>query len=296
MRYSVCLFFSEILIYTSILKSKHPNISENKSQTLLKGGYRPYFSPEPWVSIITVVYNSKELLAATIESIAAQDNEDYEYLVIDGGSKDGTFELLSQYEQHINYWQSQADHGLYDAMNKGLQMARGKYIWYINSGDKIENSNTISSLQKTSSDADIIYGETNYIDLHGNILGTRSELSTRKLPIKLDWKSFLKGMVVCHQSILVKKSIASHYQLHYRCSADIDWVITALKNSQHIVNSKLILSQYLIGGFSAINQRLAWQERFMIFQKHYGIIATLWAHLRILLRGIYYKLVGKKNI
>jgi glycosyltransferase involved in cell wall biosynthesis len=249
----------------------------------------------PAVSIITVVYNSRAFIANTIQSVLKQECEDYEYLVVDGGSDDGTLDIIKEYDESIDHWISEPDKGIYDAMNKGLAMAKGKYIWFINSGDEVHSSKTLFNILNTKPDADIYFGESDLITEDGRMLGNRSSLSTRKLPEYLSWKSLKYGMVVSHQSILVRRAYAPFYEVKYKCSADINWVIESLKKSRLIVNCHQPLSKYLTGGFSYKNAKKCWKERFAVFLAHYGLPATLFSHIIILLRGIYYKLSGKSN-
>ena len=249
----------------------------------------------PLISIITVVFNAKNDLEKTIKSIQKQSFKDFEYIVVDGGSKDGTLDIINQYNQHITTWISEPDRGLYDAMNKGILLSKGKFLWFINAGDEIYEATTLENLFAIDGfSSDIYYGETALIDENGNILGTRSKMSTRKLPEKLNWKSLQRGMVVQHQSFIVSKEKSVLYNLNYKVSADIDWVIICLKNSTKITHANLILSKFLTtmtlgipgGGFSSKNHTLALKERFEIFNIHYGIFANVFNHLFILLRAI----------
>lgn len=153
----------------------------------------------PTFSIITVTYNASRWLERTILSVLSQSYASIEYLVIDGGSTDGTVDLIKQYEAGIAYWVSEPDRGLYDAMNKGLQRATGDYVWFINAGDTIYTADTVqkivASLKKNVSLPDVLYGETAIVDAEGRSLGMRR----LKAPRRLTWKSFRMGMLVCHQ-------------------------------------------------------------------------------------------------
>ncbi|CAN5404494.1 hypothetical protein BH09BAC4_BH09BAC4_38480 [soil metagenome] len=91
----------------------------------------------PTVSIITITYNAERFLERTIQSVVAQQATDFEYVIIDGASTDGTLDIIKRYEKHITTWISEPDRGLYDAMNKGLHRARGQYVWFMNAGDKL---------------------------------------------------------------------------------------------------------------------------------------------------------------
>lgn len=267
----------------------------NSANHKLQGGLRNIGGSLPFVTIVTVVYNSEKLLQKTIDSIANQSSPDFEYLIIDGNSTDDTINIIKENESKIDYWQSEPDTGLYDAMNKALSIAKGKYIVFINSGDELNNSNVIVSIKNLNAEADVYYGETNLIDDTGNILGTRSNLSTRKLPKILSWRSFKYGMLVSHQSILVRTTLSPKFNIDYRCSADIDWVIEILKNSKRIVNTNLIISKYLVGGYSLQNNKLAWKERFQIYLKHYGWAQAIISHIYIAIRGIIFNLRNRTN-
>lgn len=253
-------------------------------------------SNKPVISIITVVYNNVDFIEKTILSVINQTFKEREYIVIDGGSKDGTLNIIHKYQGKIDYWISEPDKGIYDAMNKGLHLANGTFVLFLNSGDLFVNDKVLERIFSISGTAaDVYYGETNLIDSNGNILGTRTELTTRKLPKKLTWKDMKRGMVVSHQSIVVRKSIAPDYDLNYQCSADIDWVIESLKRSKVTVNVNSILSNYLIGGFSIKHQKKSWKERLDIYVKHFGFLNTVFIHFFIIARSISYRLRGKVN-
>lgn len=253
----------------------------------------PSNKPYPKVSIITVVYNSREALRATIENITAQTYPNIEYIVIDGGSTDGSVEVAHEYQDRIAYYISEKDKGLYDAMNKGLRVATGEFVWFINTGDYIENNSVLLHLyEHWGLLDDVYYGETNFIDVTGKVLGTRSQLTTRKVPQQLIWKSFRHGQVVSHQSIIVKRELAGEFDLQYKVSADVDWGITALKKAHSIVNTNMILTKYLVGGFSKVNQQISWKERFNIFVKHYGWFDAVLYHAYFVLRAVWFKIAG----
>jgi glycosyltransferase involved in cell wall biosynthesis len=243
-------------------------------------------------SIITVVYNNLEGLKKTYESIRSQTGQDFEWLVIDGASKDGTVEWLHEISKSFSplVFHSEKDKGLYDAMNKGLTKAKGDFVWFMNSSDLLFDNHVIEKLI-TFRKADVIYGETMFVDNNGNEIGIRSEVSTRRLPKQMTRKDMLFGMVVSHQSILVRKNIARYYDLNYRCSADIDWVIDALTKANTISNCNYIVSRYLVGGFSAQHMKMSWKERFDIYKKHYGLLTTLYAHVWIVIKYIWLRFV-----
>jgi len=179
---------------------------------------------------------------------------------------------------------SEPDNGIYDAMNKGLALATGDYVWFINAGDEIYEPTTLENLVPFfEKNADVIYGDTAMVDESRNVLGLRE----KRPPKKFTWKSFRMGMLVCHQSILISRNIAPKYDLHYKISADIDWVIRAMKQAKIVCNSHQILSRFLIGGFSKQREKQSWKERFAIMRKHYGLPQTLMFHMFIGVRFLF---------
>lgn len=247
----------------------------------------------PLVSIITVVYNNRKGLETTLQNILQQSYPAIEQVIIDGGSTDGTREVIEEYKDHISYYVSEPDKGLYDAMNKGIQAAKGEYLWFINSGDEIEAPEILENIYNEHGlEHDIYYGETHLVNDQGDILGTRSQLTTRKMPEVMDWKSMRLGQVVSHQSFIVRRSIAPLYDLQYRCSADVDWGISCLKKAKEVVNTHEVLTRYLLGGYSKTHQQRCWKERFAIFRKHYGIFNAVFYHIYFVFRALYFRLLG----
>ncbi len=228
----------------------------------------------PKISVITVVFNGEDHIARTIESVIKQTYKQIEYIIIDGKSTDLTLEVVARFEG-VDKVISEPDSGLYDAMNKGLKQATGDYVWFLNSGDQIFSEVTVANLVAgLTGMPGIIYGGTMIIDEQQNEVGDRR----LKPPEKLSWKSFQQGMVVCHQSIIVKRELAPEYNLDYRLSADIDWAIRASKGATEIHNSELILSRFLEGGLTRHNIKAGLKERFRIMTRFYGLIPTILRH------------------
>lgn len=251
----------------------------------------------PVFSIITVTYNASRFLESTILSVLSQTYPEIEFLIIDGASTDGTQDIIQKYESRISYWSSEPDRGLYDAMNKGLAKATGDYVWFINSGDKFYSHRTIFDVVIELDRAfnigkkgnavfpDIIYGETGIIDSKGEWLGMRR----LKAPEKLDWESFKMGMLVCHQSFIVKRKIAETYDLSFRFSSDFDWCIRCMKKADSIFNTHLILSEFREEGMTSENRKASLKERYRIMTKYYGKIPTQIRHLWFALRFYFFK-------
>ena len=234
-------------------------------------------------SIITVTYNASQWLERTIQSIISQSYPHIEYIIIDGNSTDGTLDLIKKYQSSIAHCVSERDEGLYDAMNKGLKLASGDYVWFINAGDTLYSETTVQDIVNILNEKflpDIIYGETQIVDSEGNLLSMRR----LKAPEKLSWKSFCMGMLVCHQSFLVKRTIAESYNLQYRFAADYDWCIRCMRKADAIFNTHLILSRFMEAGMSASNRKESLKERYRIMCKNYGKLPTQIRHIWFALR------------
>lgn len=238
----------------------------------------------PTISIITVVYNAANDLDKTIKSIAAQSYKNIEYIIVDGASTDHTTEVIKAHSNSITKWISEKDNGIYDAMNKGIHLATGDYLWFMNAGDEIAEADTLSKVFNLAQNADIYYGDTIMIDENGNKIGNRR----LQPPKNLNWKSFKKGMLVSHQSFIVKRSIVDLYNLKYHFSADFEWCLIALKRATQIINTQLTLSLFLDGGVTKQNIKAGLKERFKIMSQYYGLIPTLYEHLFIAFKFFWF--------
>ena len=227
-------------------------------------------SNRPTISIITITYNCVDLLPATIESVIHQTYPHIEYIIVDGSSKDGTVEIIKKYKDQINQWVSEPDKGLYDAMNKGLKMATGDFVWFMNAGDHLYSSETVEKMiEKWQPDTDILYREVMLVDDARNELGTRSATTKQKLTNPLHWQDLAKGMDVCHQGFLPKRTIAPSY-IDNNLTADIDWVIKCLKASKKTTATGLVLATYLVGGISKQQHQQSLKDRYFVLKEHFG--------------------------
>jgi glycosyltransferase involved in cell wall biosynthesis len=245
----------------------------------------------PVLSVITVVYNNVRDIERTMLSVLNQTYHHIEYIIVDGKSTDGTVEVIRRYEHRIAKVVSEKDKGIYDAMNKGLALATGDYVLFMNSGDEIYAPDTVAKVFASASDADIYYGETEMFDENWKSLGQRRH----KAPDNFSWKSFKYGMSVSHQAIYVRRMLAEPYDLRYQMSSDIDWVLKATKKARRIVNTKMYVAKYLVGGMSKNKHRQSLMERFEIFSKHYGFIPNLLNHVVIAFKLAFYFLKHKRT-
>ena len=246
---------------------------------------------KPVLSVITIVYNNVRDIERTMLSVLNQGYPHIEYLVIDGASTDGTREVIERYKERLACYRSEPDKGIYDAMNKGLALAKGDYVLFMNSGDEIYDSETVAAVFASADGADIYYGETEMYNENWESLGQRRH----KAPESFSWKSFKYGMSISHQAIYVKRTIAAPYDLSYKYSADIDWIIKAAKKADKIVNTRTYVAKYLVGGISKQKHLDSLKERFDIFSKYYGFIPNVLNHVIIAVRLGYYYLKHRRT-
>ncbi|MDX1903762.1 MAG: glycosyltransferase family 2 protein [Thermonemataceae bacterium] len=250
----------------------------------------------PKISVITVCYNAEQHLERTFQSVFSQNYPFIEYLVFDGKSTDNTITIIKKYEQKISFWQSEQDSGLYEAMNKALAKASGEYLIFMNAGDTFFANDTLTKVFESKENADIYYGEAQILAAETfKVIGLRSEITPLSLPPQLTWRSLRWGMCVSHQAFIVKRSIATTYDLSYKYSADIDWVIRCLKEAKHIVHTNLVIANFILGGLSSQKRKKSLEERYKILKKHYGFFSNIFNHCWILLRGIFFILKKRKK-
>lgn len=212
-------------------------------------------------SVITVVYNNKHGLLKTIQSIISQNYKDYEYIVVDGGSSDGTLDIINDYSKAIDKWISKSDNGIYDAMNKGISMATGKWLNFMNAGDEFATPNTLQEIYNHISHINlnkvgVVYGDCIYITTIAEKYGKASSLFYMK-------KDFIPGKGFCHQSSFVKADLAKKYlfDLKYRICGDLDMMWRIHRNGYSFQYIPIAIARYEVeNGTSKKNQITAFRE------------------------------------
>lgn len=246
----------------------------------------------PKLTIITIVFNNVRDIERTIKSVIGQSVKDIEYIIIDGGSTDGTKEIIEKYRHLITKVISEPDDGIYFAMNKGLELATGDYVLFMNSGDEIYDSKTVQRVFASAKvDADIYYGETEMFNDNWQSLGQRRH----KAPDNFNWRSFKYGMSVSHQAIYIRKAITASFDVSFKYSADIDWIIKAAKKANSIVKVDGFVAKYLVGGISKKKHRESLLERYHIFKKYYGFFPNLLHHVVISFNLAWYRMWNKDS-
>lgn len=244
--------------------------------------------PTPKFSVITVTYNAEKVLEDTLQSVISQTYRHVEYIIVDGASKDGTIKIIDKYRERIHTVVSEPDKGLYDAMNKGIALATGDYLCFLNAGDSFHEDDTLQQMVhsiKGNELPDILYGETAIVDQQSHFLRMR-RLSA---PEVLSWKSFKQGMLVCHQAFFAKRDLVEPYDLNYRFSSDFDWCIRVMKKAHTLHNTHLTIIDYLEEGLTTQNHKASLRERFRIMTKHYGLVSTIIHHAWFVMRAVLKK-------
>lgn len=237
----------------------------------------------PLVSIITVCYNAEQTIEKTIKSVIAQTYSNIEYIIIDGNSTDNTLKVVEKYNDKISKVVCEKDNGIFDAMNKGIKHASGEYLWFVHADDQIYSDNALEIAMKVQ--ADFIYGKAILVDENGVERGLE-ERKPHPSDSTLTWKSFLNGMIICHQAMIVKKDFCPQYVLEYNLVGDLDWAIKILKQVNSIVDCGTYLCKFVEGGTSTQHRKASLKQRFNILKSHYGIMQTLIQHIKITFNAI----------
>lgn len=256
-------------------------------------------------SIITCTYNASEVLQRTLDSVMSQTWGQIEHIIVDGASKDSTMAMAEAYRrrsaeeetEHDIIIKSEPDRGLYDAMNKGLQLATGDYVVFLNAGDVLPTDETLENISNDVNERSdgrlpvVLYGDTNIVDNNGELLRPRRLAP----PDDLSWRSFRHGMLVCHQAFYVRTDIAKAepYNLKYRFSADVDWCIRVMKRAEKeglpLLRLPEVVVNYLDGGMTNKNHRASLIERFNVMSHHYGLMSTILMHIWFVARAVLKK-------
>lgn len=251
-------------------------------------------SESPLFSIITVTYNAEDTVGTTLDSVNRQTFRNFEHIIVDGASTDSTLAVVAGCPSDSRRVISEPDRGIYDAMNKGICMAKGEYLIFLNAGDAFHSADTLETIASVAREADtpgVIYGQTQIVDKDGKRIADRH----LHAPANLTHKSFAKGMVVCHQAFIPLARIAPLYDLRYRYSADYDWCIQCVQHSRKNVLIDDYLIDYLQEGVTTANHKASLKERFKIMAYYYGTFPTILRHLSFIPRYVSRKMKNQKQ-
>ncbi|SIS84428.1 glycosyltransferase family 2 protein [Belliella pelovolcani] len=198
------------------------------------------------ISIITVVFNGKECLEKTILSVLNQSYSNIEFIIIDGGSRDGTIDIIKKYENQLDIWLSEKDNGIYDAMNKGIRLSKGHYINFMNAGDTFIDNFVIEKFVTLCNKSDVVYG--NYMLQYQSGLNKIIESGLAR--------NLWKGSQFNHQATFVKSSLYKkmEFDIQERIVADFKFFYSVYIQGYQFQKLDLVVAKFLAGGVSDQNR------------------------------------------
>ena len=213
------------------------------------------------LSIITINYNNRDGLKKTIESVVGQSFTDYEWIVVDGGSTDGSKELIEQNSDHFSYWVSESDKGIYNAMNKGIMVAKGDYLQFLNSGDWLYDCHALERCFSHHFESDIAYGNLFFVDKNGE----KTELSDYPQQLSL---RFLYQSSLGHNASFIRRELLQSvlYDEHYKIVSDWVFFLKMALSKASFVFLDEIITCFDTSGISSINEQLVQEERAMVIK------------------------------
>lgn len=232
------------------------------------------------LSIITINYNNRDGLQKTIDSVICQTWRDYEWIIIDGGSTDGSKELIEQYQDHFAYWCCEPDNGIYNAMNKGIAKASGDYLQFLNSGDALHNKDILEQVFKVDFDADVLYGDLNLVGQNG--------ISRIIYPDHLTFPFFLTRSIG-HPSSFIKTTLLKdcYYREDYKMVSDWYKFMDLYLENRSFSHISLVIVDFDNTGISSTNPTLEMRERERVMDELLGKKNNRWINDSVMLQQFY---------
>lgn len=236
----------------------------------------------PSISIITVVRDGKRFVGQAIKSVLGQRYDKIEYIVIDGGSTDGTVDIIRSHEAGIAKWVSEKDSGIADGFNKGLSFSRGDYVLFLNADDALANPEVIEIAARKIVENDspaLLYGDCNVLDRNsGRVL--------YRACIDISRKQLLRGQMIPQPSLFAQRSYFEKYgvfDLHFKIAMDYEWLLRG-GLTERIVHVPMLVTNVRDGGISTLNRQRVVNEVISALKKN-GYVSSGWAELEM--RGHY---------
>jgi len=265
-----------------------------------RGYLKKTYPDKPLISVITVVFNGEKYLEETILSVINQTYDNVEYIIIDGGSTDGTLDIIKKYEDYIDYWVSEKDNGIYDAMNKGIDVANGDWINFMNADDIFYSTSVLEvvaqAILKTTANHVVVYGKLNLINSKNTVVATLSN----------DWELAKQGLktktTVPHQAAFIStKRIleVGKFNTKYKISGDYDLNLRVLDGHEALFIDDLVVAGMRLGGVSSNpNNSIKMLMEDRQAQKDSGFLypslGWILAYFRVQIRRAMFKIIGKK--
>lgn len=245
--------------------------------------------PKPFVSVITVSFNADKYIEETIKSVIEQTYDNIEYIIIDGGSSDKTLEIIKKYEDKIDYYISEKDGGIYDAMNKGIEAAHGEWISFMNAGDIFFNKTVVEDifLSNDFKGVDIVYG--NHEVRYPN---------KKRVALAKEMKNIWQGSCFSHQSAFISSKFhkENRYNISNRIVADFEFFYKAYRSGAIFKHVDVLASSITSGGLSDIKRFDSIVARWNVVEKDTFVnLYYVWLILKESLKEIVKKVITKSN-
>lgn len=238
----------------------------------------------PIFSVITICWNVDKEIQKTLDSVVRQTCGSKEYIVVDGGSTDGTLEILKHYQDSIDILISEPDKGIYNAMNKGLRLAHGQYVIFMNAGDEFDSFNTLSSVQ-----AAICNSPKEFALVYGDYIRTKGPVETQIIPARSANKAWY-GMFASHQSMFYSLGFLHkqglEYDESYKIAADYKLTLEVVHRAgtENVLHLPICVARFDLGGVSANNQNAGLREADRARKEVLGMSSVTRMGVRVLLR------------
>lgn len=238
----------------------------------LQGYYKFTDTKYPLISVITVVFNAEKYLERTIQSVVNQNYKNVEFIILDGGSSDSTLDIVKKYDNQIDYWVSEPDGGIYDAMNKALSLAAGDWFIHINAGDELIPNALALTSEKLDTKYGFVYGNAfvSTVERQGYVFGRAFKQS----------EEILSNSCLYHQAVFYNQSHANYYDTSYQYVADRIMTFEILRSNINIPSRyvDILVSTFLDGGFSSRDCKNIIKEEFSYLKEN-----------NLLTPGLYFK-------
>ena len=222
----------------------------------------------PKISVITVSFNAEKTIEITIKSLLSQKFKDYEYLIIDGNSSDTTLKIVRKYKSKIKKIISKKDKGIYDAMNKGVNLANGEFIYFLNADDVLKDNEVLKNISNYLNDInDLVFGDIEF--------SYPFESKNVRISRSASINDLRNGNMPPHQGSFIRKKwlIKNPFSLNYKSSSDFDFFCNMLKQKPKIKKVNKVIAVMQIGGVSA--GKISYKETEMIVKKHFGFFSYI---------------------
>jgi glycosyltransferase involved in cell wall biosynthesis len=241
-------------------------------------------SSQPLVTVITVVLNDAAGLQKTIASVTSQTYDNIEFILVDGGSSDATLEVIRGCQDRIDFWISEPDQGIYDAMNKGIDLATGSWINFLNCGDCFYRAETVETVFSSSfGDADFIYGDTFFLsgDFHGVV---------KAWDFSLLWKT----MVFTHQSLFTKADVLKKrkFDTSFRICADYDIIFSSYMEGRKFYYADTVIAMF-DPGYSDVNRARMAIEKWRVVRRYRSDLKFHLFYFRLVMRRFFHDVVKR---